>query len=587
LTCTRRAGFQRYTLPETDSLHVIIDLVHELDPYWDKNKKVLEASIEFLNDSTIQGYRITQGWAKYQPIYFYMVFSKPFEKTGLVKDDTILNTKKVEGEKLKAYVDYSAKHGEQLLVKTGISAVDITGAKNNLMAEIPHWDFDKTLQEASNTWRNTLSKIKVSTGDEDRKKIFYTAMYHSHIAPNVMSDVDGRYLGRDRQIHHSNEYEYYSTFSLWDTYRAFHPLMTIIQPGKVDDMIWSMIEHYKHSPDSLLPVWSLWSDETWCMIGYHAVPVILDAWKKGLTDIPGDTLLKAMETFGMSNYHGLDLYRQYGYIPADSLTNSVSRTLEYAYDDWCIAEMAKGIGKEKDYKNFLERSNYYKNLFDDSTLFMRGKLANRKWNKYDELFRMHYDNDYTEGNTWQYTWYVPHDVQGLISLMGSEAIFGERLDSLFNTKEEMKNSVVGDISGLIGMYVHGNEPSHHIIYLYNYINQHDKTQARLKQVVDSLYTSAPGGLPGNEDCGQMSAWYVLSSIGFYPVNPASGNYDIGLTFFDNVTIDLGNTSFHVIADTAGGNTKVKELILNGEVMEDLFLSHEEIIKGGTLVFKFE
>jgi predicted alpha-1,2-mannosidase len=410
------------------------------------------------------------------------------------------------------------------------------------------------------------------------------------LAPNTYSDSlmnrTFEYRSPNNEIKSSNNFINYYTFSLWDTYRALHPLLTIIHPSRVVDFVRAMMAHYRDT--GLLPVWTLWGNETNTMIGYHAIPVITDAYFKGLlTDMDTDSIYQAMLASAFQEIRETPLYREYGYIPADSLTNTVSRTLEYAYDDWCIAQVARALNKSQDYNLFMKRAANYIHLFDSTRLFMRARLADGSWKEPFDPFDTRYGNDYTEGNAWQYTWYVPHDVENLIRMMGGEEIFNKKLDSLFSVSSDMGEDAVMDVSGMIGQYVHGNEPSHHIAYLYNYSGQPWKTQEKVRQIMTKLYNDQPDGLSGNEDCGQMSAWYIFNALGFYPVNPATGKYDLGIPLFPQAEIQFDpQRRFTIIArNYAPENRYVRSVILNGNRLNDLFITHQQIMEGGTLVFE--
>lgn len=576
LTTTERCGFHKYTFPASDSANIIIDLKHGLD---DDN----EGYINIINPRTIEGYRKSSGWAKEHYVYFYAEFSKPFITYELFKEkDNFQKGKSASGKNIKAALRFNTKESESILVKIGISAVDLEGAKKNLEKEISHFDFYKVVDEAKFRWQKELSKIIVEGGSEAQKKIFYTALYHTLLTPNIFNDVDGRYYGMDRKIHTAKNFEYYTVFSLWDTFRALHPLLTIIDQKRSADFVKTILAKYKES--NLLPVWELASNETWTMIGYHSIPVIFDAYMKGITDFDFELALEAMKKSAERDQHGLKLYRERGFIPADKENESVSKTLEYCYDDWCIAQFAKSIGKENDYKTYNARSLFYKNLFDESTGFFRGKLSNGKW---IEPFNPKEVNAiYTEASAWQYNFFVPHDVQSLIDLHGGNHKLIGKLDEMFSESAVLEGRHQPDITGLIGQYAHGNEPSHHVAYLYNYAGAPWKTQERIRNIMNTLYTDKPAGLCGNDDCGQLSAWYVFSAMGFYPVSPGQNIYAIGSPIFDKVTINLENGNKFIITtkNNSRENIFVNSALLNENQYNKPFITHIQIMDGGSLEF---
>ncbi|HOI32481.1 MAG TPA: GH92 family glycosyl hydrolase, partial [Bacteroidales bacterium] len=532
-------------------------------------------------DSTISGYRRTKGWANDQHIYFYAVFSKPFTRFGIAHNDKHQPMQTfAQGGSIVAWLDYSTNTNESILVKVGISAVDVAGAKNNLSAEVPHWDFDKQRNLARESWNSELNKISVDGKSERDKTIFYTALYHTLLAPNLYSDVDGRYRGHDRQIHLSQN-NAYTVFSLWDTFRALHPLLNLIEPTRSSEMIRHMLDIYDKG--GLLPVWELAANETQCMIGYHAVPVIADAWRAGISDFDQHKALKAMVKSARQKLHGLDAYQHLGFIPADHESESVSKTLEYAYDDWCIAELARALGYNDLADTFYLRAQHYKNLYDPQTQFFRGRQNGGFIDPFDPAqvnFML------TEANSWQYNFLVPQDVEGHIALMGGENAYAEMLDSLFRGKTELTGRQQADITGLVGQYAHGNEPSHHMAYLYNFVGQPHKTQDLVRQIIDELYRDAPDGLSGNEDCGQMSAWYVFSAMGFYPVTPGSGNYIIGVPRFEKAIMHLENGNEFQIKATglSKENPYIRQVTLNGKNYSKSFITFEDIAAGGVLEF---
>ena len=581
LTATARAGFHQYTTTN-DNLSLIIDLGFAIN--WDR---ATDTYIKQVSATRLEGYRKSAGWAKEQWVFFAIDVNKPMTKFNVVSNGEILNKKELKSSHAQAIMQFTNLNSEPLKVKVGLSSASINGAVKSVEQEIPSWDFNKIRADAENVWERELAKIKVSTADTTKLKIFYTSLYHSMMAPYLHTDLNNEYKGLDGKVNSAEGFTRYTVFSLWDTFRANHPLFTITQPGRVNDFIHSFMAIYREG--GLLPVWELVGNETNCMIGYHAIPVITDAWKKGLIKgYTGEELLEAMVKSAMQDTEGLKELRQLGYIPSDKINESVSKGLEYAYDDWCIAGMAKTVGDREVYNTFTERAGYYKNYFDATTGFMRGKLINGNWKTpFDPLFSSHRADEYTEGNAWQYSWFVPHDVAGLISLYGSNEKFENKLDSLFSIKETLKGENVSpDISGLIGQYAHGNEPSHHIAYLYNYIGKQWKTAEKIRRILSTMYSDKPDGLSGNEDCGQMSAWYVLSSVGFYPVNPADGNYVIGSPLFYKVEfiLDNGNTFTVIAKNNSDDNKYIQTATLNGKELKRTFIKHSEITNGGTLEF---
>jgi predicted alpha-1,2-mannosidase len=574
LTATSRAGFHKYTFLENDSANVIVDLFHR--------DKVIESHLEILNDTVVEGLRRSSYWANDQYVYFYAVFSMPFIKSGISSDDKLINENKAAGTNLKAYFSFDIHESKTLLVKVGISAVSVDGAKNNLQKEIPGWNFDQVRSDAKAAWNKELGKIYISDPDSARKTTFYTAMYHSFLVPNLFMDADGSYRGRDQQIHKANGFDYYTVFSLWDTFRGEHPLFTITQQKRTIDFIKTMIAQYEQG--GRLPVWELAANETECMIGYHSIPVIVDAWMKGIRGFDAEKAFEAMKHSAELDHFGLKSYKEHGYIPAEDEAESVSKTLEYAYDDWCIARMAKSLGKEEDYKKFMERAQSYKNIFDPSTGFMRAKINGRWFEPFDPK---EVNFNYTEANSWQYSFFVPQDIHGLADMMGGKEKFIERLDRLFSESSETTGRDQSDITGLIGQYAHGNEPSHHMAYLYNYVGQPWKTQKVARQIMDEMYTEKPDGLCGNEDCGQMSAWYILSAMGVYPVTPGDPIYTFGSPVFNQVVITLENgKAFQITTrNNSPKNIYIQSIEMNGKKYTKTYITQEEIMNGGEIIFE--
>lgn len=577
LTATKRAGFHKYIFPQADEAHIILDLLHGLGP-----DRVLEAQIEFTGDNEIVGLRRSQGWAEDQRVYFVAQFSKPFSAFGIAENGQIMPGKEQSaGKNLKAFIKYSTKAREEILVKVGLSAVSVDGARKNLLAEIPDWDFQRVKERAQAEWNNALGKIEVEGGTPDQQVVFYTALYHALLAPNLFIDVDGQYRGMDRQVHSAKDFENYTVFSLWDTFRATHPLFTIIERKRTVDFIKTFLAQYEQS--GLLPVWELAGNETGTMIGYHAVPVIVDAYVKGIRDFDAANALQAVKRSAEHDHLGLRYYKDYGYVPAEYEHESVSKTLEYAYDDWCIAQMAKALGADADAEMYGERAQFYKNVFHPAAGFMRGK-RNGIWMEPFSPNAVTFE--YTEANAWQYSFFAPHDAQGLITLMGGNEAFIKKLDELFSTSSALTGKNQPDISGLLGQYAQGNEPSHHVAYLYNYAGAPWKAQEKVRQIVTTTFTNTPEGLPGNEDCGQMSAWYVFSAMGFYPVCPGQDIYVIGSPLFEKVTINIAEkTKFVVQAKNApADNYYIQSATLNGRPYQKSYLQHADIMKGGELIF---
>ena len=572
LTASDRVGWHKYQFPQGGG-SIILDLKHR--------DKVLESTIKIIGNNQVEGMRRSEAWASNQHIYFIIEFSRPFSSSGIWKNDTLLeNSKDVSALNLKSFFTFP-KDGGEVKVRVGISSVNIEGARNNLKAEAKDWDFERVSNNAHSAWRTELSKIEIKGGTIDQLKTFYTALYHTMVVPNINMDVDGKYRGRDNKIHTSTTFTNYSVFSLWDTYRAANPLYTIIDQKRTLYYIQTFLVQYQQG--GRLPVWELSGNETDCMIGYHSVPVIVDAAMKGINKFDKTLALEAMEKSATWNHYGLPALMRQGYLEATNENESVSKTLEYAYDDWCIAQFAKSIGKVEDYRTYLRRAQGYKNLLDPTSGFMRPK-KNGNW--ITPFSAKEVNNNFTEANSWQYSFYVPHDVSGYLEILGGRKRLEQKLDSLFSESTQTTGREQSDISGLIGQYAHGNEPSHHIIYLYNFAGKAYKTQERIHQVMNEMYHAAPDGLAGNEDCGQMSAWYVLSALGFYPVTPASGDYIIGTPLFKEAIIHLENgRSFSIVAnDVSNKHFYIRDARLNGIPLKASYFKHADIMKGGKLIF---
>ena len=573
LTATKRVGFHKYSYPPSKTSNVIIDLKHR--------DEVLESYIKVTGKNELRGYRFSKDWAENQQVYFVIRFSKDFDKYGLSDLNQNLPGTEAKGKGIKAFVTFNTMDNSPVLVKVGISAVSMEGALLNLEKELPEWDFDVTRSKARKAWDSELSKILVE-GEPEDKSIFYTSLYHSMLCPNLYMDVDGQYRGRDMKIHKAEGFDYYTVFSLWDTYRAEHPLMTIIDHKRTVDYIKTFIRQYEEG--GRLPIWELSGNETFCMIGYHSVPVIADAYLKGMTGFDINKAFAAMKHSATENRSGIHEYMKYGYVPADMEHESVSKTLEYAYDDWCISEVAKKIKKFDDYKTYLRRAQSYKNVFDPTTGFMRPRINGGWYSPFDPT---EVNNHYTEANSWQYSFYVPQDIAGLSRLQGGTGKLNAKLDEMFTTENKLSGRDQSDITGLIGQYAHGNEPSHHMTYLYDYTGEPWKTQERVHQVLSNFYTSKPDGLIGNEDCGQMSAWYVLSAMGFYQVCPGTQEYAIGTPQFDQVKIRLENGKVFTIKANQrdASHYYIQSATLNGKEYTKSFIHHSDIMAGGALVFE--
>ena len=609
LTATIRCGFHRYTFPETDSAHIILDLNHGIYNYVGK---VRWACIRIINDTLISGYRITSGWGRTRYVFFAMSFSKPFQSYGFRDDDPLVykgfwrkfnqqeNFPELAGKKIKAHFDFSTTSGEQILVKVGLSAVSMKGALKNLKEEIPFWNFEGIRTEANEAWDKELQRIRIKASD-DQKVIFYTALYHALIHPSIYQDVNGAYRGIDTEVHLAHGFTNYTVFSLWDTYRALHPLLTLLYPHRTSDMINSMLAHFDQSPEKMLPVWSHHGNENWCMIGYHSVPVIADAAVKGVRGFDAAKALKAaLTTATNKHYTGVVDYMNLGFVPEDRAANSASITLEYAYDDFTVAQLADAVSQRpilpdmvqlyarEQGARFHQRSANFKNLFDTITGFIRPRNADGSWKESFDPLNTHGEG-FIEGNSWNYSFYIPHDVPGMIRLMGGENRFVQRLDSLFTMHlDDRYFARTEDVTrvGLIGNYVHGNEPSHHIPYLYNWTSQPWKTQERIQQICRSMYRNAPDGLCGNDDCGQMSAWYIFSTLGFYPVCPGTTQYAIGSPSFSEASVFLSKgkkLSIRVYRQQEQ-DIYIQSVSHNGIPLQPTFLEHEELEKGGELFF---
>ncbi|MBR4994502.1 MAG: GH92 family glycosyl hydrolase [Alistipes sp.] len=569
MTATSRVGFHRYTFPASDDAAIVIDL--ENGGCWDK---ATEVKMEQESDTRIVGYRHSRGWANNQKVYFVADFSRPFDSFELV------------GNKMYGRVAFTAKENEQIYVKVALSPVSIEGAKANMEAELPGWNFKRTIAEAKKAWEKELSKMEITTTDEAAKRTFYTALYHTMIAPSEYCDVNGDYYGPDKQIHKGNGHTTYTTYSLWDTYRAAMPLMSIIQKERMTDIINTMLNIYDEQ--GILPVWHLWGWETYCMVGNPGLISVADAVVKGDTGIDKERAFEAIKKTAMHPGRGNAYRIESGFIPSDKMNQSIAYDMEYAIADAAAANAARALGKTEDAEYFENRSHSYRNYFDHETQFIRGRLSDGSWRQeFDPNHSSHGNDDYCEGNAWQYTWLVPHDIKGLQECFGSRETTLEKLDLLFTTSSEITGeNASADISGLIGQYAHGNEPSHHVIYMYSMLGEPHKAADRVREVLTTLYFDAEEGLSGNEDVGQMSAWYIMSAMGFYEVEPASARYWFGSPLFDEVKINLAEGTFTIVAENNSAENKyIQRVWLNGEPYEKGWISHSDIKAGGVLKFE--
>ena len=579
LTATKRVGFHKYTFLGNESPAIVFDMVN--GGCWDKTT---EAVIRVVNDSTVSGYRYSKGWADDQRVFFRAEFSRKFDNVEFIVNDSVKEGNMAKGAQLFARVNFAAGNQEPVYMKVALSPTSEEGAQLNMQTELSGWDFEKTIADAKAAWNKELNKVKVYTTDEASKKIFYTSLYHTLFAPSEFCDVNGDYYGADKQMHKGEGFVNYTTFSLWDTYRAAQPLMTILHPEKMSDIINTML--HIHQQQGKLPVWHLMGCETNCMVGNPGVPVVADAILKDIKGFDTELAFKALKESSMLPERGMEHRIEYGFIPADKMTEAIAYDMEYAIADWAVAQVAQKLGKQEDYEYFLKRSKSYKNYFDASTGFMRGKMLDGSWRTpFSPYASSHREDDYCEGNAWQYTWLVPHDVEGLVECFGSKEAFVNKLDSLFLANGDMGEASSPDISGLIGQYAHGNEPSHHTVYLYTLVGQPWKTADRIKEILHTMYTDQPDGLSGNEDVGQMSAWYILSSFGFYQVEPAGGKFVFGYPNFDKVEITVPAGKFVIERENKGQqNNYIQGIVLNGTEYKKPWIEYADIMKGGELKF---
>ncbi|MBC6110525.1 GH92 family glycosyl hydrolase [Pedobacter fastidiosus] len=598
LTSTTRVGMHQYTFPKSDQSHIILDLMAGIYNY---DEKTVWTYVRVVNDTLLTGYRQTNGWGRTRTVYFAMSFSKPFKSYGRKSYDAKQayrgfwgkfnqdqNFPEIAGKKLKMYFDFDTQEGEKIKIKFALSPVSQDNALQNMRTEISGWDFEKVKAQAQATWNKELNKIQI-TSSNDNKINFYTALYHAFINPTTYTDVNGEYKGLDQGVHKADGFTNYTTFSLWDTYRALHPFFNIMQPSRSNDMVKSMMAHYDQSSLHMLPIWSHYANDNWCMSGYHSVSVISDAIIKGTYNgDPNKALDACIATAKHRDYEGIGYYMDLGYIPAEKSGVSVSNTLEYSYDDWAIAQLAKKLNRMDVYDEFIKRSGNWKNNYDKSIGFMRPKLA-------DGTFKKAFDakdtegQGFIEGNSWNYSFFVPHDPAALIEMMGGKAKFAKRLDTLFTMHlpdEFFAHTEDITREGIIGGYVHGNEPAHHIAYLYNWTDQPWKTQAQIRHILNMQYKPTADGLGGNDDCGQMSAWYMFSSLGFYPVSPGSDVYALGSPSVNNAVLNLENgKTFTVEAiKQSDKNVYVSKVLLNGKELSTPFIKHSDLTNGGKLTF---
>ena len=588
LTTTQRNGIHRYQYPAGKDAEIILDMDHSADKgSW--GRRIINSQIRILNDHAVEGYRIITGWAKLRKIYFYMEFSSPI-LTSTLRDGGRVheNTAVINGTNLHGCFRFGQLNGKPLTCKVALSSVSMENARQNMEQEAPHWDFDRYVAAADADWEKQLGKIGVK-GTEVQKEIFYTALYHTMIQPNTMSDVNGEYMAADyttRKV--ANNETHYTTFSLWDTFRASHPLYTLLEPERVTDFVKSMIRQYEYY--GYLPIWQLWGQDNYCMIGNHSIPVITDAILKGIPGIDMEKAYEAVYNSSVTSHPNspFEVWEKYGFMPENIQTQSVSITLEQAFDDWCVAQLAAKLNKDADYQRFHKRSEYYRNLFHPKTKFFQSKNDKGEWIEPFDPYQYggNGGHPFTEGNAWQYFWYVPHNIQALMELTGGTKAFEQKLDTFFTStyKSEQMNH---NASGFVGQYAHGNEPSHHIAYLYNFAGQPWKTQKYVSHILNTLYNNTSSGYAGNDDCGQMSAWYVFSAMGFYPVNPADGRYIIGSPLLDECTLKLaGNKEFRIrTIRKSPEDIYIQSVTLNGKKHKDFFITHQDIMNGGTMVFK--
>ncbi|HET6556722.1 MAG TPA: GH92 family glycosyl hydrolase [Prolixibacteraceae bacterium] len=569
-TVTERAGLHRYTFPQDGAHTLLINLGFAIN--WDKPYRT---TLNIVDSMLVTGSRLSNGWAADQHVYFAARFSQPIAASQITN---------VGGEG--RTVGILKFKDQQVMVKVAVSSVSIENALANLDSSLPGWDFDATRMAASDAWEKELAKIRIESADSVQKTIFYTSLYHTMVAPALFSDSNGEFKGVKGEVQKADGYKRYTVFSLWDTYRALHPLFTLTQQSRVNEMVKGMLDHYRQT--GILPVWELEGNETFCMVGNHSIPVIGEAILKGIGDFDQQLAFEAMKATSMHDRDGMGLYDKMGYMPADKIQQSVAKSLEVAIDDWCVAAVATKLGKSEDAAYFSKRAQSYKAYFDKETGFMRGKLSNGQWTTpFDPAYSKHEGSDYTEGNAWQYLWLVPQDVTGLMELLGGKEPFADKLEQLFNVAEGVKGEQASsDISGLIGAYAHGNEPGHHTTFLFNYAGRAWRTQELNRRIQTEMYTNTPEGLCGNEDCGQMSAWYVFSAMGFYPVNPSDLTYQLGSPLVQQARVEVSPGKYFTVKAPEASLTHkyIREVKLNGQPLDRTFITHQEIMDGGTLEF---
>lgn len=594
LTATAHCGMHRYTFPVSRQSHILIDLSHGL------GNKPVESALTVEGKTLLTGYRRSSGWAKNRTIYFAIECSKPFElcRTEVDGKPPTEGQRDVKAKNVRAYLDYDTAAGEQIILRVGLSPTGIEEARRNLLAEIPNWDFDSVHASARAAWNDSLSRISIESPNPNVRQTFYSALYHTMMAPTLYNDADGTYYGPDKAVHSGGGFQYYSTFSMWDIFRAEVPLMCLVQPERINDFVKSMLVFQQQSPEHALPMWPLASEETGCMIGYHSVSIIWDAYQKGFRGFDPALAYQAMRDTAMSSRNRQDEYQRLGYVPyVAGKTEATSRTLEFSYDGWCVAKMANALGKSDDARFFTKRSQNYRNLWDPKLKLFRSRNVDGTFREPFDPKEVASDNtlaagDFTEANAWQYAFAAMHDVPGMVDLYGGKEAFVQRLDQLFNEDSDMPHWRI-DVSGLIGQYAHGNEPCHHVAYLYALAGAQYKTAQRVHQIMLTQYDSTPDGLCGNDDCGQISAWYVFSALGLYPVNPANGIYVIGSPLVEKATIRLHPEYFHgstftVIAhNVSSQNIYIKSAKLNGKDLDRPWITHDEIASGGTLELEMD
>ncbi|MCD0468914.1 GH92 family glycosyl hydrolase [Flavobacterium sp. JAS] len=598
LTATTRVGMHQYSFPKSNEAHIILDLTSGIYNY---DKKNVWTFVRVENDTLITGYRQTNGWARTRTVYFAMSFSKPIKSYGQAAQeksvyrgfwgrfDQTKNFPEMAGQNLKLFFDFNTEEGEKIKIKIALSPVSSAGALENMKKEVPGWDFEKVKKQSQEVWNKELNKIQIETIQKEDLVNFYTAMYHAFLGPTEYMDLDGNYKGLDMNVHKADNFKNYTSYSLWDTYRALHPLFNLVQPARNSDMISSMLAHSDQSVHKMLPIWSHYANENWCMIGYHSVSVIADAIVKGNGNFDKEKALQAcINTAKVPYYDGLEYYMKMGYVPEDKNGSSVSKTLEYAYDDWAIAQAAKKLGKTDIYNEFIERSKNYKNVYDAKTGFMRPKLNDGTFKKEFDPLDTH-GQGFIEGNSWNYSLYVPQDPTEMIKIMGGNDKFNVRLDSLFSMHlpdKYFENTEDITRDGIIGNYVHGNEPSHHVVYLYDWTNSPWKAQDKIRMILKKMYRNGADGLGGNDDFGQMSAWYIFSSLGFYPVAPGSDEYALGSPLVKKAVFNLeSEKTFEVeTVNQSDKNVFVSKVLLNGKQLDKPFLKHSDVINGGKITF---